>query len=228
MSVISLELTPTVEKVATYENGQTCVPQKGDIVTVYHPHSHLPTTVHSQANYEARAEYDGLLLDDVSTLAGDDSDDHARPWHPFTERLDFEFAEAALDARLNQAQIDKFLAIIKSVARPDAAFTLKSSSDLDKAWSRASVLQTPFEQHEVQVAYKKQDYKFEVWNRSLWDWVLDQLHDPRLAPFLHWDARRLYRFDGHNWVGFVNEPFTASRAWNVQVQYPYAYSQVLS
>ncbi len=51
----------------------------------------------------------------------------------------------------------------------------------------------------------------------MWDWVVQQIEDPKLAPFFHWDAQKLWIYDGHRWVRFWEEPWTAEMFWDVQV-----------
>ena len=70
--------------------------------------------------------------------------------------------------------------------------------------------------------YKRNEHVYDAYSRPIWDWVLDQLSNPWLAPHMHWDSRQLYQYDGESWIRFINEPFTASRAWNVQVCVLYA------
>jgi hypothetical protein len=67
------------------------------------------------------------------------------------------------------------------------------------------------------IDYSKEVYEYPVYYRPLWDWAQDQLRNPSLAPYTMWDACRMYRYNGKSWVGFVDEPFTARRCWNVQV-----------
>ena len=66
--------------------------------------------------------------------------------------------------------------------------------------------------------YMKEKHTLELHHRPLWPWIVEQLEDPRLAPYLSWDDRMLFRYEGTCWVNFVDEPFTAVRAWNVQVR----------
>jgi hypothetical protein len=110
----------------------------GDVMTVYHPKSGLPTTVEHLEQYRQRTE---VAQNQTSSLCP--ANPEAKPWHPFAQLLDFEFAEVALDAHLNQSQIEKILKIINKVASPDAAFTLRSYQQLQKTWELASTLQTP-------------------------------------------------------------------------------------
>jgi len=41
--------------------------------------------------------------------------------------------------------------------------------------------------------------------------------DPVLAPHFQWDAQRLSKFNGKEFVRFIHEPYTADRFWEIQV-----------
>ena len=54
---------------------------------------------------------------------------------------------------------------------------------------------------------------------QVWDWILQQVKDPHLAPHFHWDAQHLSKFDGATWVRFFDEPWTADKFYDVQVSH---------
>ena len=43
------------------------------------------------------------------------------------------------------------------------------------------------------------------------------LRDSRLQPHFTWDAKRLYKFDGDAFERFIDEPWTADRYYEIQV-----------
>ena len=43
------------------------------------------------------------------------------------------------------------------------------------------------------------------------------MNDPTLAPHFEWDAQRLSKFNGKEYVRFIHEPYTADRFWEIQV-----------
>jgi hypothetical protein len=53
--------------------------------------------------------------------------------------------------------------------------------------------------------------------RPLWDWVLDLLRDSCLAYHFVFDAQHLSKFNGEQFVRFIDEPWTADAFWNAQV-----------
>ncbi|KAG1899028.1 uncharacterized protein F5891DRAFT_1190206 [Suillus fuscotomentosus] len=142
------------------------------------------------------------------------------PWQPFTCRADFEFAELAHQAALNKDQTDKMLQLIWQIAEGQAKFTFRSHTEVSKAWDRAATQMTTFEKHVISVPYKKEEIEFDVHTRPLWDWAMDLLQDPLLAPHFVWDAQRLYKHDGTDFKRFIHEPWTADRWWRIQSSLP--------
>ena len=74
------------------------------------------------------------------------------------------------------------------------------------------------DEHVITVEYKEiMSYPF--WMRNLWDWAVDTIKHPLVGPHFVWDAQRLSKFNGKEWVWFVDEPWTANRFWDVQVRF---------
>lgn len=71
--------------------------------------------------------------------------------------------------------------------------------------------------YELTARHAKYEIVFDFWCRSLWDWVLDLAENPSLAQYFEWDAQKLYKYDGTEFVHFIDEPWTAARFWEVQV-----------
>lgn len=59
---------------------------------------------------------------------------------------------------------------------------------------------------------------YSVPHRPLWEWVIDLVQDPQLATLFHWDAERVYWWNGQSSTCIFNEPWTADAFWNVQVR----------
>lgn len=74
-----------------------------------------------------------------------------------------------------------------------------------------------FVPHTVSAPYKRKQREFEVHVRSVWQWALDLLRNPHLAPHFMWDAERLYKQNGIQFQRFYDEPWTADSWWNIQV-----------
>jgi hypothetical protein len=67
------------------------------------------------------------------------------------------------------------------------------------------------------VPYQSKDHEFDVHYRPLWDWALDLLNDEQLVSHFEWDAQKLFKFNGTDYIRFFNEPWTGNRWWEVQV-----------
>src|SRR5271155_3236864 len=80
-----------------------------------------------------------------------------------------------------------------------------------------------FDQHVITVEYKKETMSYPFWSRNLWesrnlwDWAVNTIKHPLVGPHFVWDAQRLSKFNGKEWIRFVDEPWTANRFWDVQV-----------
>ncbi|KAG1769707.1 hypothetical protein EV702DRAFT_1181706 [Suillus placidus] len=123
------------------------------------------------------------------------------PWCPFQSRADFEFSEIALDAALNKK------------TSCSTSWPAYHRSDLRKAMDNAAAELTP-------VPYKKEERVFEVHACPLWDWALNLLDNPLLAPHFVWDTQRVYKHDGMDFVRFFDEPWTGDRWWDIQSRLP--------
>jgi hypothetical protein len=155
------------------------------------------------------------------------------PWTPFKSRADFEFAEIALQAALNQNQVDRLLKIFERCASGKDKLNLKNNKEIREIWSDASALISTvrryfislcslmdtlqFTRHELTGKNNQYEMVFDFWCRPLWEWVLDLVCNSLLAPYFEWDAQRLYKFNGKVFVQFFDEPWTAKRFWEVQV-----------
>jgi hypothetical protein len=66
-----------------------------------------------------------------------------KPWKPFRSREDFEFAEIALDAAMNRAQIDAMIKLFHRCLNHMGSFTLQNNDDLKDVWDKALNILTP-------------------------------------------------------------------------------------
>ena len=67
------------------------------------------------------------------------------------------------------------------------------------------------------MSLKDKQMEFSFSHRDLWEWAMGVVKDPLLAPHFHWDAVRLSKYDGAEYVPFIHEPWTAGKFWRVQV-----------
>ncbi|KAF8127384.1 hypothetical protein EV363DRAFT_1401113 [Boletus edulis] len=182
-------------------------PPVPDFKTEFHPHSHRPPLFQHQEDFGLR---------NAAELAPDGS-----PWRPFVEEDDYLFAEIALQAGLNSSQVNGLLGLISRISQGKAKVTLRNEIDLRRSWDRAAAQVTPFIRHDVTASYNGQENVFPVYGRPLWDWALDLLSNPLLAPHFIWDAQRLYKHNGTEYERFYTEPWTGDRWWNIQSNLPH-------
>ncbi|KAG1776116.1 hypothetical protein EV702DRAFT_1180116 [Suillus placidus] len=175
--------------------------------TEYHPNSGRATSIETFSTFGRKQDQRLPIVDE-------------EPWQPFSCCADFEFAELAHNAALNKDHTDELLRLIWRIADGQAKLTFKSHHDVSSAWDRAAGQMTPFEKHTITTRHKREDLVFDVYTHPLWDWALDLLQDPLLAPHFVWDAQRLYKHDGTHYECFFHEPWTADRWWNVQSSLP--------
>ncbi|KAJ7086268.1 hypothetical protein C8R44DRAFT_650957 [Mycena epipterygia] len=169
-------------------NGRPAGPKLDDIKSVFHPHSRLPSKTQNLDDY--------LQLESARRRGPPNEE---KPWEPFCTRLDFEVSEFAQENMLNRKAMDKLISLIRRCAANLDDFTIRNHSDMNKQWEGASKKCTEFQRYDVAVKYKGADQIFEMHARPLWDWTLDLIQDPRLAPFFIWDAQKNYKYNGlHN------------------------------
>lgn len=95
-------------------------------MTVYHPGSGRLPDVQRFDTY-------GCSKDADPSVPPPDSE----PWRPFTSRINFEVAELAAEAHLNQSQTVRLLEILNKVAGGHSGFSLSSYADLESQWKEA-------------------------------------------------------------------------------------------
>ncbi|KAF9219660.1 hypothetical protein BS17DRAFT_716720 [Gyrodon lividus] len=198
-------------------------------------HESIPPSNHAELPVTANAAPDSFkteyhpkgghmaLYKSFSTFGQQTSSKHVpddEPWIPFLSRADFEFAEITHAAAMSKEQVDKPIHLVRRISGGQSDFTLKSHADISKGWAHAAPQLTHFERHSVPVTHKGQDLEFKVYIQLLWDWALDLLQEPLLAPHFVWDAQQLYKHDGTDFERFIHEPWTTDHWWNIQSALP--------
>jgi hypothetical protein len=128
-SQYSRDSAPTLSK-----SGSSHTTPIDAIKTEYHPHSGRPPCLENFENYRER-----IVLTDTTHFSAD-------PWRPFQSKLDFEFAELALEASLSKRQVEKMISIILRTQSGEDRFNIHSHRQLSEAWDQASALLTPVSQ----------------------------------------------------------------------------------
>ncbi|KIK98401.1 hypothetical protein PAXRUDRAFT_9570 [Paxillus rubicundulus Ve08.2h10] len=199
--------TRSTASIGPHQQPAISIDRPGEFRTEYHPRSGRPPVTQSYEEFGAH-----------STIYTKPADEE--PFCPFRTHGDFEFVEIALDAALNQAQVDRLLDLIDRVAKGAAKVTLKNEVELRKACDNAAAELTPFSKHPVTATYKKQPVTYEVHTQPVWEWALDLLDNPLLAPYFVWDAECLYKHNGTEYERFYHEPWTADHWWDIQSSLP--------
>ncbi|KAG2345160.1 hypothetical protein BDR05DRAFT_975302 [Suillus weaverae] len=179
--------------------------QQDDIRTEYHPRSGIPMKTDHFADFRCHTAAPSLAPKNT-------------PWEPFTLHIDFDFTELVLKANLTKLQTNELIGLIRHSALE--RFSVTDYDSICKLWDAASSRHAKFKKEVISVPHRDQDHNFDVWYRPLWDWACDLLKDPRLGPHFVFNAQRLYKFDGQNFVRFFDEPWTANAFWNSQSSLP--------
>ncbi|KAJ7592183.1 hypothetical protein C8J56DRAFT_780865, partial [Mycena floridula] len=185
-----------------------CAPQLDDIKVEFHPASGKGTKLYRFHEYG------------ISQDAGPSEESATNPWEPFRTHFDFEVAELAMLAQMNKTTTQTLFALIHRAAAGYDKFTIANYDELTALWKLASTKRTQFQKAEVKTMYKHAEHSHDFTFRDLWDWSMDLVKDPRLSPALHWDACRLYKYNGEEFIRFVDEPWTANAWWAFQSRIP--------
>ncbi|KAG1860911.1 hypothetical protein F4604DRAFT_1893733 [Suillus subluteus] len=183
--------------------------QVDDIKCEYHPSSGITPEVHAFNEFKRRP-----------TPLVSSAPPNKRPWAPFKSRLEFEIAELALEACLNNDQTDRLIKFCNRCTSRQEKFMFQNHKDIHKRWDAVSHCTTGFTQDVISVPYDDTIRQFDLYYWDLCEWAADLLRDPRLFPHMVFDVQRFSKFDGKTFVHFVDEPFTADAFWNVQSQLP--------
>ncbi|KAG2103174.1 hypothetical protein BD769DRAFT_1630901 [Suillus cothurnatus] len=180
--------------------------QLDDIKTEYHLHSGVATKIDHFADFRRHTATCSQVPENLT------------PWEPFSSRIDFDFAELVLKANLTKVQTNELISLIRC-----AAFEQFSVTDYDGVctmWDAASPRHAKFQKEVISVSHRDQEHTFDIWYRPLWDWACDLLKDHRLGPHFVFDAQRLYKYDGQDFMRFFDEPWTANAFWDSQSSLP--------
>ena len=74
-----------------------------------------------------------------------------------------------------------------------------------------------FKKTVISVKYQNYESNEDFWHCDLWEWAADIIRNPILADKFVWDACKLSKYNGTDFIPFVHEPWTAHRFWEIQV-----------
>ncbi|KAI6102268.1 hypothetical protein F5141DRAFT_1065743 [Pisolithus sp. B1] len=84
-------------------------------------------------------------------------------------------------------------------SEPWCPFTLEGDYIFATITVEAGLSAVQFSNFEITAPYKGDDVTFQVHVHPLWDWALDLLQNPLLAPHFVWDAQHLFKYNGDCW-----------------------------
>ncbi|KAI0684946.1 hypothetical protein BC835DRAFT_1421763 [Cytidiella melzeri] len=185
-------------------NNPQAVPMANNIRVEYHRAAGLPPRIFAFRDFMQEKRTPDIVVSKCN------------PWKPFKTRLDFELTEFTQKASLNKQLINSLFKLVKDIVSNPTNLTLESADDVNGVWESGTLYHPSFTSMSISQPYKGEDKVFNFYSRPLWEWVLSQVQDPLLAPYMEWDAQRLSKFDGTKWVCFYDEPWTARKFAEVQ------------
>jgi hypothetical protein len=102
-----------------------------NIKVEYHPHSGRADRVHHFGNYKRE------------WAAEPSTPRNRKPWEPFHSRLDFEFAELALQAALSKEETGRLINLVQRAITGKEQFTLATHKEVQETWSSLEHRFTP-------------------------------------------------------------------------------------
>ncbi|KIK39918.1 hypothetical protein CY34DRAFT_25041 [Suillus luteus UH-Slu-Lm8-n1] len=178
-----------------------------DIQVKHHPHSQLPSTIHHFTEFSRSCPTTEECTPHNNSL-----------WEPFRTWLDFEIVEIALKAAMTKDQTNHLLNLFHWSTSGNDSFTLHNHDKVRSPWDLASQCYTRFQHDTLSVPFEKEVYKFDMHYRPLFNWALDILRDQHLEPHFVFNVQHLSKFNGEQFVRFIDEPWTADAFWNAQSQ----------
>ncbi|KAI9433794.1 hypothetical protein BJY52DRAFT_1131964, partial [Lactarius psammicola] len=146
---------------------------------------------------------------------------NAEPWQPFFKsHKDFVFSDVLMEVGMSKDQYNCLYKALRTSIDGKGPLSLLKYSEMRGAWERASSQLTPFNFDNISVPYKGVDQMFAMPHCPLWNWAVDLILDPQLAPHFEWDAQKVFKHDGENVTRVYDEPWTADTFWNFQSQIP--------
>ncbi|KAJ3500632.1 hypothetical protein NMY22_g19198 [Coprinellus aureogranulatus] len=199
------------------------VAEEDDICVEKHPRSGEGIKYYSYDDYSKQSSQPLPPPPTASQNSSTNETPKRMPWFPFQSRVDFLLAEFMQDLRLNAKEIDRLLDIVHMIlSDPPGGFNLASAKHVASTWKIAT------ESSDVTLVRKSLDdldyagepVSIDVWVRPLWDWCLELVDNPDIVSQFHWNAEKISRHDGVEFVRFFNEPWTGNTWWEIQLQLP--------
>ncbi|KAI6006563.1 hypothetical protein F5J12DRAFT_782832 [Pisolithus orientalis] len=191
----------------------------------YSGNSNNPTTVdtsmESTSNISTKFPSQSCLLSTASLQLPTEfkTEYHPCSHQPILHQLYEEFG-INNTASPTMTQVNGLLELFLLVTKGMEQVMMKNDAKLQKACDNAGAELTPFTNHVISAPYKGKEMEFEVHTWPVWDWALDLLANPQLAPHFVWDAEWVYKHNGEEYEHFYGEPWTCDHWWDIQSQLP--------
>jgi hypothetical protein len=69
--------------------------------------------------------------------------------------------------------------------------------------------------------------ELDLWMQPIFNWCLELLDSPKIVGQFRWNAERISRHNGEEFIRIFNEPWTANRWWEIQVRCHFAHHQTI-
>ncbi|KAF9489942.1 hypothetical protein BDN71DRAFT_1525498 [Pleurotus eryngii] len=107
------------------------------------------------------------------------------------------------NAGLKEEHVNMLLSLLGHCTKGDEQLTLGSSEDINHLWNLAAH-RAP--EDTIEVEYRGQEVEFKIC----------LVKDTNLAFHFEWNSQQLYKFNGHDFIHFFDEPWTGNLLWNME------------
>ncbi|EFI26693.1 hypothetical protein CC1G_15464 [Coprinopsis cinerea okayama7 len=134
----------------------------------------------------------------------------SRPPHfPFQTDVDYRFAKLVFRSAMKDDDVKELLSLINQCVDGKDSLTFNGCQAIHDAWKDATSLITPFECTKIDVPHGDVPHEYDVWVRSVWEWLLEMVGSQKLAREFVWESVKMFKKkDDGDWERFVTEPWT--------------------
>ncbi|EGO31125.1 hypothetical protein SERLADRAFT_432782 [Serpula lacrymans var. lacrymans S7.9] len=147
-----------------------------------------------------------------------------KPWAPFRNRADFEYAETAVKGLLSKAIVNTQLYGIHHGWADNTNITFRNYADIEKTLQVARAQYVQFQEGNVSACYLGETHYFKFQYRDPWKIYRNWIMDETLAPLILWHPCRKYycRRNGRIVLKerIYDEFNSANKWWDVQESFP--------
>ncbi|KAF8582420.1 hypothetical protein K439DRAFT_1351404 [Ramaria rubella] len=141
-----------------------------------------------------------------------------KPWAPFRNCANFEFAEEAVTQGFHAETVDKLLAGYHGHWASHTNLMLHTNKDLQKYCAAACKFVVQFQDGEVTHEYQGKEHTFRFKFRDPWEWLHDILTDSTLSESIMWYPVEKYLHNGPKITRIFDELNSGTEWWDIQVR----------